>query len=123
MEGQKNNLSHDVDLQSIIMQHCQKNVIDSIAMQGNMKMLREKVSSTDLFDNVQGMFSHANQDWDGIEAKYMDLESCLQQIMGLFQKEKTLATTKRAYPTLNLKLDVVDSLIASTCRSIKGARK
>ncbi len=59
-------------------------MIDSIAMQGNMKMLLEKVSSTDLFDNVQGMFSHANQDWDGIEAKYMDLESCLQQIMGLF---------------------------------------
>jgi hypothetical protein len=64
--------------------HCQKNVIDSIAMQGNMKMLLKKVSSIDLFDNVQGMFSHANQDWDGIEAKYMDLESSFQQVMGVF---------------------------------------
>jgi hypothetical protein len=84
-------------------------------------MLLEKVSSTDLFDNVQGMLLHPNQDWDGIEVEY--LESCFQQVMGLFQKAKTLATTKRAYVTLNIKLDVVNSLIASTCKSIKGARK
>ncbi len=123
MEGEKNSLSHDVDLQSTIVQHCRKDVIDTIAMQGNMKTLLERVSSTDLFNNVQGMFSHANQDWDGIKVEYKDLESCFQQVMGLFQKEKTLATTKRAYTTLNLKLDVVDSLITLTCRSIEGARK
>jgi hypothetical protein len=43
------------------------------------------------------MLLHANQDWDGIEVEYMDLESCFQQVMGLFNNARTLAITKRAY--------------------------
>jgi len=123
MEVERDSLSHDVDLHSTRVQHCQKDVIDTIAMQGNMRTLLERVSTTNLFDNVQGKLSHANQDWDGIKVKYKDLKSCFQQVMEFFHKARTFATAKKAYITLKLKLDVVDSLIASTCRSIKGARK